>query len=184
MEDVQIVELYFAREEAAIVETKNKYGQLCFRVADNIIGIKEDAEECVSDTYWVVWNQIPPTRPRYFSAFLCKIVRNLSLKRVEYIYAKKRTPDLCTAFEELEEMIPDSKLQEGNEAEEIGHMISQFLRTEKELARKIFLRRYFMGDTIASIAAQYNLRENTVKSMLFRTRSRLHMYLQKEGVLL
>ncbi len=184
MEDIQIVELYFARDESAIRETKNKYGQLCFRIADNIVGIKEDAEECVSDTYWTVWNQIPPTRPRYLAAFLCKIVRNLSLKRIEYIYAQKRTPNVCTAFEELEEMIPDSQLRMDSESEEIGSMISTFLRKEKELTRKVFLRRYFAGDTIAAIAKQYGLRENTVKSILFRTRSRLHMYLKKEGVLL
>ena len=83
MDDLSIIELYFARDEQAIKETDAKYGKLCHSIAYNILNNNEDSEECVNDTYIGVWNTIPPTRPNNFMAFVCRITRNLSLKRIE-----------------------------------------------------------------------------------------------------
>ncbi len=47
MDDAQIINLYFARDENAIVETKNKYQNMCYIVAHNILYSREDSEECV-----------------------------------------------------------------------------------------------------------------------------------------
>ena len=83
MHDLNIIELYFARDERAIKETDAKYGKLCFKIAYNILHNHEDCEECVNDTYLGVWNAIPPTRPDNFMAFICKIARNTALKKLE-----------------------------------------------------------------------------------------------------
>jgi len=91
MDDLSIIELYFARDEQAIKETDNKYGKLCHSIAYNILNNNEDSEECVNDTYIGVWNAIPPTRPNNFMAFLCKITRNISLKRIETMARQKRS---------------------------------------------------------------------------------------------
>ncbi len=56
MKDTEIIELYFKREERAIAETQNKYGAYCYTIAQNILMINEDVEECVSDTYYKAWN--------------------------------------------------------------------------------------------------------------------------------
>ena len=37
MDDLMIIELYFARDEQAIKETEIKYGKFCIRMANNII---------------------------------------------------------------------------------------------------------------------------------------------------
>lgn len=84
MEDLQIIELYFARDEHAIKETDSKYGKLCYWTAKNILINNEDSEECVNDTYLTLWNKIPPTRPNNFTAFICRITRNLSLKKLVF----------------------------------------------------------------------------------------------------
>ena len=73
MDDLQIIELYFARDEKAIKETDIRYGKLCFNLANNILSNNQDSEECVNDTYLNVWNAIPPTRPNHFMASICKI---------------------------------------------------------------------------------------------------------------
>lgn len=182
MEDTQIIELYFARNEQAITETDLKYGRLCFSVANNILANDEDSEECVNDTYLSVWNKIPPTRPNHFTAFLCKIVRNLSLKKLEFATAMKRTTNVTVSFEELESVLQDERIAPGIENEYLGGLISDFLRTEKEDARNVFLRKYWFFDSVSDIAARYGFNENKVKSMLFRTRSRLREYLKKEGL--
>ena len=110
MEDFLIIDLYFSRNENAIKETSNKYGALCFSIANNILSNIEDTEECVNDTYLTLWNSIPPQRPNNFIAFIYKITRNLSLKRLDYNLAKKRNPGLIISFEELDNIITDNML--------------------------------------------------------------------------
>lgn len=181
MDDAQIVEMFFARDEHAIIETDKKYGKLCFRVADNLLRNKEDAEECVNDTYLVAWNKIPPTRPNNFTAFICKITRNLSLKKLESANAKKRSSDAVISLSEIESLVPDNSFATDMTDEEVGKLISVFLRGEKELNRNVFLRKYWFFDSVSQIAEMYSMSENNVKSMLFRTRNRLREFLKKEG---
>ena len=182
MDDIRIIELFFARNEQAIKETDIKYGRLCFSVANKILENTEDSEECVNDTYLTAWNKIPPTRPNYLAAFLCKITRLLSLKKLELMNALKRTSVMTVSFEELESVLPDGKIALSTKEEDLGQLISDFLRQENDVARNVFLRKYLFFDTVAQIAERYGLNENTVKSMLFRTRNRLREYLRKEGV--
>ena len=182
MDDLQIIELYFDRNERAIKETDRKYGKLCFQVAKNLLWNREDSEECVNDTYLALWNQIPPTRPNNFTAFICKITRNLSLKRLEISNAMKRSADAVISLSEIEATMPDNHIAPDIEDEELGKLISAFLWSEKELDRNVFLRKYWFFDTISDIAERYSLNENNVKSMLFRTRNRLREFLRKEGI--
>lgn len=182
MEDDKIIALYFDRDEQAIRETDIKYGKLCHNVAQNILNDPEDSEECVNDTYLSLWNTIPPTRPTRFMAFLCKIVRNLSLKRLDYNLARKRNAGVLVSLSELEAVLPDDRFAPGLEDAEIGRLISDFLRTEKQEARAVFIRRYYFFDPVSEIAKRYSFTESRVKTMLQRTRNRLRIYLQKEGV--
>lgn len=182
MEDTQIIALYLARDESAIQETQLKYGRLCLHIAENILGNAEDAEECVQDAYLALWNQIPPAQPRNVTAFVCKITRNLALKKLEYASAAKRSTNATVSLWEIEEFLPDERFTPETENEELGGLISAFLQTEKEIARKIFLRRYWFFDSISEISRQFGFSENKVKSILFRTRSRLRTYLKKEGI--
>jgi len=182
MEDLQIIDLFFDRNEQAIQETDAKYGRLCFSVANKILDSNEDSEECVNDTYLRAWNEIPPTRPNHFSAFLCKITRILSLKKLEFSNAMKRTSSIVVSFEELEGVLHDERIAPGTEAVELGVLISNFLRREKADARNVFLRKYLFFDTVEEIAERFGMNENTIKSMLFRTRNRLREYLRKEGI--
>ena len=182
IDDLQIIELYFARNEHAIEETANKYGNLCFRVAKNLLFNNEDSEECVNDTYLTLWNKIPPIRPTNFTAFICRITRNLSLKKLELSNAMKRSADAIISLSEIEATLPDYNIASGIEDEEIGKLISAFLWSEKELNRNVFLRKYWFFDSISDIAERYSLGENNVKSMLFRTRNRLREFLRKEGI--
>ena len=182
MEDFMIIEMYFARDEQAIKETDVKYGKYCFRLAHNILSNIQDSEECVNDTYLAVWNKIPPTRPNSFIAFITKIVRNLSIKKLDYNLALKRNQDITVSFSELERVLADH--QEGAEEEykHLGKIISDFLRREKEDVRNVFIRRYYFFDSIGDIAKEYSFTESKVKNMLYHSRKRLKLYLEKEGI--
>lgn len=183
MDDLTIIELYFARDEKAIKETDTKYGKLCFSVANNILSNDEDSAECVNDTYLSVWNTIPPTRPSNFSAFICRITKNISLKRLDFNKARKRTPNAIISFSELEEIlsnetIPRPEISTG----EVSKLISEFLWKEKEDARNVFIRKYWFFDSISDIATRYSFTESKVKNMLYHTRNKLREYLKKEGI--
>jgi len=182
MEDLQIIELYFERNENAIKETDTKYGRLCFRVANNILKNNEDSKECVSDTYLSTWNQIPPTRPSNFMAFLCKITRNLSLKRMKFLTAAKRTSETTVSFNEIEGYVSDDQLKGNISDIELGMIFSKFLWSQNAVARNVFIRRYWFFDSVSEIAVRYSFSESKVKSMLFHTRNRLRDYLRKEGI--
>ena len=182
MDDLMIIELYFARDEQAIKETDIKYGRLCFTVAINILGNDEDSEECVNDTYLSVWNKIPPTRPNNFMAFICKITRKLSIKRLDYNKARKRTPESFVSFTELEDVLPDNSIIPEIENAEIGKLISEFLKHEKPESRAVFIRKYWFFDSVSDIAARYSFTESKVKNMLYHSRNKLREYLKKEGI--
>lgn len=184
MDDLMIIELYFERNENAIKETDKKYGQLCFAIAINILGNDEDSEECVNDTYLSMWNKIPPIRPNNFKAFICKITKNLSLKKLDYNKALKRTSEALVSFTELEDVLPDNSIMPNAENAQIGRVISEFLNHEKPAARAVFIRKYWFFDSIGDIAVRYSFSESKVKNMLYHSRNKLREYLKKEGIVI
>lgn len=185
MEDSVIIDLYWAREERALSETEAKYGGYCRSIAHNILQNREDSEECVSDTWLHAWNAMPPQRPSILSSFLGRITRNLSFDRCRRQKAGKRGGGvLPLALGELSECVPaPGRVDETLEAQELAEAIDRFLRRLPERECSLFLRRYWYVESIQTIAARYQLRENTVKSMLFRTREKLRRYLAGEGII-
>ena len=182
MDDLRIIELYLERDEQAIKETDAKYGKLCHSIAYNILNNHKDSEECVNDTYVGVWNAIPPTRPSNFMSFVCKIARNLSLKRLEFMKREKRSADVMLSLDELESVLPDDRYAPDVSDEDVGKLVSHFLRTQKEDVRNVFIRKYFYFDSIGEIAERFGFTKSKVKNMLFYTRNKLRDYLIKEGV--
>ena len=186
MTDEQIVALYWERDEDAIRVTKERYSAYLLSIAMNILANREDSEECENDTYLAAWNAMPPQRPSVLSAFLDKIVRNLSLKRWRSNRAEKRGGGMATIpFEELEGCIAeDRSFHEELEAEELAKTLNRFLGTLGETQRNLFVCRYFYGDSIADIAHRFGYGESRVKTTLMRIRNKLRVYLEKEGIVI
>lgn len=182
MNDASITELFWKRDEQAISQAQAQYGKLCSKIANNILKQAEDAEECVSSAYLKVWESIPPNRPDNLCAYICTIVKNLALKKLKYNSAEKRSVNLSVSLTELDECLPSSFNTESCVAtEELSKAISDFLRTQNEQSRKIFVRRYWYTDSIDDIAELFGMKKKTVSTILFRTRKRLKQYLSKEG---
>lgn len=183
MEDSKIVELYWARSESAILETQRKYANYCFRIASNILPIREDAQECVNDTYLAAWNAIPPSRPSVLSTFLGKLTRRISLDRWRNLRAQKRGGGtVMVALEELTDCIPGGSDPAAEvEARELASAISNFLDVLPYMERNVFLMRYFDLAGLKDIESRFRISSSKAKSMLHRTRKKLRAYLQKEG---
>lgn len=169
MEDGKILDLYWDRDQRAISETSAKYGGMCTLIAENILANRLDAEECVNDTYLVLWNSIPPKRPSVFLAFTAKITRYLAIKRLNYIYAQKRTLNLTVSLSELESCIPSCCIEEETiDRQVITDIIKDFLLSLSEQNRYVFLRRYFYFDSVSEIAKKLHVSESAVKSSMDR----------------
>ncbi|MBR5534440.1 MAG: sigma-70 family RNA polymerase sigma factor [Ruminiclostridium sp.] len=181
MNDHNIIELFFARDEAAIQHTEEAYGHRLFATANHILENHQDAEESVSDTYLRAWETIPPQRPRYFFAYLAKICRNFALKRLEWNNAAKRKAQVVSITQELELCIPDGTRD--MDSLELGQILDAFLRTLSPDNRIVFLRRYWFGDSIGEIASRYQLSESAVLMRLNRTRTKLRTHLEQEGII-
>lgn len=199
MEDAQIIELYWARDEMAIRETDTKYGSYCRAIAHRIVKRTEDTEECVSDTYLHTWNAIPPTRPDVLKLYLARIVRNLSFNRYKTLHALRRGGgEIEAALDELSECVAASGTsgavakeaaggataspqEEGVIALELRESINAFVKSLPERDGNLFLRRYFFTEGVREIAERYGLTENNVSVILNRTRKKLKEHLASEG---
>ena len=182
MDDTKIIDLFWARNEEAILQTDKAYGRKLYVLANKILNNREDAEESVSDTYMKTWEIIPPQRPNYFYAFLASICRHLSFHKVDWKLAAKRNAEVVTLTQEMEMCIPDTRRDRELEGKELGRIMNAFLESLPKDTRLIFLRRYWHVDTIAEIAARYGMTESKVKMQLSRTRAKLRTYLESEGI--
>lgn len=180
--DRDIVERYLSRDESALADTQHKYGHALTALSEHITEDTCDAQECVNDTYLTAWNSIPPHTPYdYLYAFLARITRHLSLDRVKHRQRQRRSATIVELSEELEACIPAPDDREPTASDEqFGALIDTFLEHEKPLSRQIFLRRYWFMDSVAAIAGRFGISESRVKSSLYRTRTRLREYLEKE----
>ena len=185
MDDNDIIERFWERSESAIAAVEDRYSKYCRAVAYNILGSAEDAEEVLNDTYNCVWNAIPPERPGNLRAFVAKIARNLSLKRLERDNAVKRGGgQYMLILSELEECIADkrSSTDEYIESEAITAALNRFLSGLSVENRRVFVRRYWRAASIGDIAADFGMSVGKVKSILFRMRNKLREHLESEEI--
>lgn len=183
MDDREIITLFFERSEEAIAELSNKYGAVCSKIAFNILNNQQDAEECVNDAYLGVWNSIPPQNPNPLLSYVCRIVRNLAVKKYHTITAIKRNSIYDIALTELENCFPSSMTADDEfNASETAKIIDNFLEALNQENRIIFIRRYWYSDSIEDIAKQFNTSSHNISVRLSRTREKLRKHLLKEGV--
>lgn len=175
-----ITVLLFQRSEKALQELAKLYGRRLLQTAKNIIGISEDAEEAVNDTYLAVWNAIPPKSPEPLAPFVYRTGRNIALNRARHNAAQKRS-GYEIPLAELEGCIAGPDLWETLDARALGRAIDAYLDTLSQENRAIFLRRYWFGDSVNAIALHFALVPGTVSVRLSRMRSGLKAYLTKEG---
>ena len=183
MLDEQIIELFFKRSEQAISELDDKYGKVFHNLSYNILNDCLDAEECVNDSYLGVWNVIPPEKPNPLLTFVCKIVRNISIKKYHAKTAIKRNSAYDVAMSEVANYIlSPNNVETEIEAKELARIIESFLDTLTVENRVIFMRRYWFSDTYKDIADRMGITEKTVSMRLTRIRKQMREYLMKREV--
>ena len=180
--DNELIDAFLSRDDRAIALLSDKYGNFIFTIACNILSDKEDAEECVNDTYLAVWNNIPPEKPASLFAYISRIVRNTALTRLRDNSAQKRGKSMTVCIDELEEILPDNEsVFDSIAASELASLINRFLRSCDEDQRDIFILRYYGYMQISDIAKKYGFTQSRVKMTLKRCRDKLAEYLERNG---
>lgn len=186
LQDEQIIDLYFDRNERALSETSDKYGNYCRTIARNILNDEETVKECFNDTLFCSWNAMPPQRPSCLRVFVGKITRNLSLNRVRSAQTLKRGGgEAVIALDELEDCLPTASVWSAEQVEEnmvIREVLKELLSSLPIQSRRIFVRRYWYLSSIADIAKAMDMSEGNVRTILSRVRGKLKAALEKEGV--
>lgn len=185
IKDDAILGLLFERDETALQEIQSAYGKLCFKLANDILNNHEDSEECVNDMLLKVWRTIPPKHPDSLLAYVITIIRNTAVNRYLAMKTQKRGgKQFETTLEELETTLESGEnLNDTVDLHELTHEIERFLDTLTPRTRNVFLRRYYMSESIAEIAKTYGMSISAVKISLMRTRDKLKAYLREEGLL-
>ncbi len=180
--DSDIIDMYWDRNESAIDETDYKYRKYLFSVAYNILYVREDCEECLNDTYMGAWGAMPPERPTYLKAFLTVIIRRISINRYNEKRREKRVPSNMTeSLDELENMIFDDRDEYEERAEQLGRVISEYLRSLSKRQRYIFMSRYYVAEPIEKIAGELGVSRSTVNKEIAVIKDGLRAALEKEG---
>lgn len=182
MDDIKIITLYNERNESAITESNQKYGNFCYVIAFNILNDNSDSEECVNDTWYRAWNTIPPEQPASLKGFFGKITRNLALDKYKFNRRQKRgSGETELAWEELKTEDISNPVEKELLLKELGEKISLFLNKISERDRNIFIARYYFVYPVSEISERFGLNEKYVSNILSRTRKRLLKFLAERG---
>ena len=181
--DEAIIDLFFARNEAAISESDRKYGRYLWSVAHNILHSAPDCEECQNDTYLRAWETIPPTRPVSLGGYLTKIIRGIAINRYDRDRRDRRIPpEAVESLSDFEGFLADTPAPDETESSLIGQVISRYLRGCKKRRRYIFMARFYAARPVAEIAERLGVSESSVKRELTGIRKELRTELEKEGI--
>ena len=186
MDDEKIVELYWERNEKAIEETDFKYKKYLFYIANNVLHDRLDCEECLNNTYLGAWNAMPPSKPNVLKAFLTIITRRIAIKRYHSNLRQNVIPsEMTVSLSELENFVAgDEDVSTDFDAERLGHIISDFVRSLPERKQFIFMSRYYLADPIDTIASDLGLSRSMINKELASIRNALRERLESEGYLI
>lgn len=182
MEDKQIIDLLFARDESGLQHTQEKYERMYCTILRQALSDESDVEECGNDVLLALWNSIPPQFPNHFPSYICRIARRIGITRFKHNTAQKRGQGYTVLLSELEGCIPAPNQIEAQEnARQLYAVLDSFLRELDEQTRVLFIRRYYYWETVKSLAQRFKTTENFVSVRLHRARKMLKTLLSEEG---
>ena len=181
MEDTQIIELLTQRDPQGLTALTETYAGLCRGLARRILPDVRDAEECLNDAWMQAWEAIPIAQPAHLSVWLCHIVRNLALNRLTHDRVQVRDERMELYRSELSECLPAAGDAEASADDIVAQSVTGFLARQEQRQRALFIRRYFYMESVAELAAYFDMKSATVSDMLSRLRQALKLHLEQEG---
>ncbi len=183
MEDEEIIALLFARDEIGLKYTEEKYDPLYKSILRQMLTDKSDVDECANDVLLSIWNTIPPNQPIHFPSYICRIARRIGINRFKFNTRQKRNDQSTVLLSELEECIPArNRAEDRQEVKQLQQLLNTFLQELPEQTRVLFIRRYFLMESIQDMSERYDVSNNFISVRLHRARTDLRKLLEKEGI--
>lgn len=147
------------------------YSALVYKIVSSIVlpvGTREDAEECVSDTFLAFYNNLDDVDPE-----------KGSIKGYLALIAKRRAINLYHTLKRLQ--YAEEALDEGTAAEaadevagfEIRQALVQAVKALGEPDSTIVTRKYILGETAREISTKVGLSPEAVQKRLERSMDKL-----------
>jgi len=185
MNDSDIIDLFFKRQESAVDRVSDKYGRVMHTISLNVLGNESDAEECVNDSLLALWYAIPPNKPDPLYPYVCRVTRNISLTRLKYNTAAKRNTSGNISLDEIADILPSQKnVDDEIDDGELTQALNEWLDTLDEHQQYIFVRRYWYMDSAERIAGELKISASAVYLRLNRMKKSLYKFLKERGIAL
>ncbi len=185
MDDRELLELLRARSESAVSALSDTYGAYCRTIAFRILQNDEDVQECLNDVYWKIWTVTATKDIHDLKYYVASVTRNTAVDMYNKNKAERYAERELAVFEELQECFGScDDVVALTDAIVITDTLNAFLATLPTQERWVFMRRYWNMDGIRQIASACGKREDAVRKMLSRTRQKLKIQLEKEGIIL
>lgn len=176
----EMIKMLEKRERSVLAEIEKNYGALMRSIASNLRVSSDDAEECINDTLFEVWNTIPPQKPKSIRSYVCMLMRRTVIDRIRYNSAEKRANTVyLEVSKELEDCINIERMVIDRIC--VREILNKFLAKQTVQNREIFIRRYFEFESVKVIAFDMFISSNTVDKRLSRMRSDLKNMLNEWG---
>ena len=178
-EDGALVAMYENRDEAAIIETEQKYGAYCLSLARGIVSDEHEARACLNEALLRVWHSVPPQKPQSLRLYLARIVRNLAFNQYKASHSEKRGGYAAALpLDELAECIADDV---GGGAGELTELLNSYLGSLDARRRQMFVCRYYYSDSVEDVARALSVSPSYVYRELAAIRAGLKVYLENRG---
>lgn len=181
MDSRSIILLIENGDEKGLELLQENYYSHCFQIAYRILENREDAEECVNETWLKIWKEIPKDKPENLLSFVSKVSRNTALDLYRKKHAEKRGSGLVTeVLDELVDCASEMNVEEEFDRIRFRQVITDFLKTQSSYQKNIFVSRYIDIKTISEIALQEHRSETKIKKDLKKQRLVLQKILREE----
>lgn len=178
MEDSEIISLLKSDPPRGLQEAVGKYRPYAAAIVGRVLGGSErDAEECVADAFVAVWRTAQGERGlRSLKGCIAFAARNNAINRY-----RKLNRERMVDIDEIE--LPSGEditldFEDGADAVTVQELINCM----EEPDREIFVRKYYLMESIREIAERTGLEDIQVKNRLYRGRQKLKKQLEKRDV--
>ena len=174
LEDVRIVQRMAGGDSGALGEFYDRWSDAVYTAAFSIVGVAEDAEEVVEDTFWQAWNQASrfEVSRGQVRAWLLTIARSRAMDKRKSVF-RRREEQLDSAPAEL--LVNDVRADDHVVEVERTTMVAKALSDLPQVQREVLEMAYFGGLSQSEIADCTGLAIGTIK-----TRTRLGMMKLRE----
>lgn len=178
MTDDTIILLISQKQQVGLEHLEKKYKSYAQKITQQFLQSPEDAEECINDALFDVWNARNIKEIKNLKAFVAVCVRRRCIDLLRNMHAQKRSQNVKILLSELDEVCAPLSTEDSFENRQLGTWIDRFINALGQPDKDIFLLRYFYGMDIWEIAKQKRLSRSAVDSRLFRCRKKLKAELE------